>query len=368
MFSYAQEGYQVKHVMIDAGHGGKDPGAVGKGSKEKDITLAIALKVGEYVEKNLKGVKVSYTRDKDVFVGLRERAQKANAAKADLFISIHCNASESSKPYGTETWVMGMHRNERNLKVAQKENAAILLETDYDKTYENFDPNSPLSYIRFKIIQNEFRTQSVVLANNVQTEFTTRVKRHDRGVKEAGFLVLVYTTMPRILIEAGFLSNPAEEKFLKSKNGQELMASAIYRAIKKYKKDIEGPAKTELPVPTTEPVVTSDSSKQVVTPQRSPEQPANDDPVPPSNTKVIVAVQFSTSTRKKDLSSFKGVSDVWEYEQGGLFKYVSGHFNQMAEAEAHLAKLKSAGYTDAFLVYFLNGERIKRAEALKLLK
>ena len=214
--SIAQDLYNIDKVVIDAGHEGKDPGAQGRNSLEKDIALSVALKVGKLINENIDGVETIYTRDKDVFVELHKRADIANKAKADVFISIHCNASTSSKPKGTETWIMGTSRSAKNLAVAKKENAAILLEADYSKNYNNFDPNSAESYIMFEMLQNSYRSQSMSLAQNLQNQFRDRVHRGDRGVKEAGFLVLVYSTMPSILVELGFISNAEEEKYLLS--------------------------------------------------------------------------------------------------------------------------------------------------------
>lgn len=236
------EAQKVRKVVIDAGHGGHDPGAVGRASKEKDITLSIALKTGKYIEENLADVQVVYTRKTDVFVELYKRAKIANEAKADLFISIHCNANKSSSPYGAETYVMGLHRSEANLAVAQLENAAILLEEDYHVQYDGFDPNSPEGNIFFSMLQNAYLDQSLSLASNVQRHFKDRVNLFDRGVKQAGFLVLYKTTMPSVLIETGFISNQKEEKLLASEEGQNYIASAIFRAIKDYKKSVEKPA------------------------------------------------------------------------------------------------------------------------------
>ncbi|MDY0286672.1 MAG: N-acetylmuramoyl-L-alanine amidase, partial [Bacteroidales bacterium] len=227
--------YCVKTVVIDAGHGGKDPGAVSGNIREKDIALRIALKTGAYIEKYLPDVKVCYTRTDDRFVELHKRAKIANEAQADLFISIHCNANKSSKPFGTETYVMGLHKSQANLEVAKKENAAILLEEDYESEYEGYDPNLPENTIIFSLFQNAFLNQSLTMASLVEDQFRERVHRHDRGVKQAGFLVLYRTTMPGILVETGFLTNPSERAFLAGEEGQTFIASAIYRAFKNYK-------------------------------------------------------------------------------------------------------------------------------------
>ncbi|MFH2141763.1 MAG: N-acetylmuramoyl-L-alanine amidase, partial [Bacteroidota bacterium] len=233
------EKYKIKTVVIDAGHGGKDPGAVCSAGYEKDLVLDIALKVGKYIEENIEGVKVIYTRDDDTFVELYKRAKIANEAKADVFISIHANANESSKPLGAETYVMGLSKSQGNLEVAKKENSVILQEDNYIEQYEGFDPNSAESQIIFTLYQNAYRNQSLDIASKVQHQFNENVKRVDRGVKQEGFLVLWKTTMPSILIEIGFISNPDEAKFLFSDEGKDYMSSAIYRAFKEYKKEYD---------------------------------------------------------------------------------------------------------------------------------
>ncbi len=230
---------KVDTVVIDAGHGGKDPGTHGALVKEKDVALKIALKLGSYIEKNLPGVKVIYTRKKDVYLGLDERADIANKAKADLFICIHANAVGKAEIYGSETYVMGLHKSEGNLDVAKRENAVILLDNNYEERYEGFDPNSPESYILFSLAQSAFQESSLKFADKVETQFRTRLGRKSHGVKQAGFWVLWRTAMPSVLIEVGFLTNKKEEKFLSEPNGQDLIASGIYRAFKEYKAQIE---------------------------------------------------------------------------------------------------------------------------------
>jgi len=234
LLSRAQEKGKITTVVIDAGHGGKDPGAIGKHTKEKDIVLKITLKTGQYIEEYLKDVKVIYTRKTDRFVELYKRAEIANKNKADFFISIHCNSIKSSSAYGAESYIIGLHKDNANLNVAMMENASILMEDNSEDHYDGFD-NSTESYIELNLYQDENREQSEVLAYNVQQQFKNRVGRKDRGVKEAGFLVLWRTSVPGILIELGFLSNPKEEQFLNSEEGQVFMASAIYRAFKEYK-------------------------------------------------------------------------------------------------------------------------------------
>jgi N-acetylmuramoyl-L-alanine amidase len=231
--------FKLDVVVIDAGHGGHDPGNMGKKTKEKDIALKVSLKLGKYIEKNIPGVKVVYTRTTDKYLALDERAAIANKNKADLFICIHANSHTTSKPFGTETFVMGMHKDESNFEVAKRENSVILMDENHEERYEGFDPNSPESYILFSITQSAYQESSLLFAQKVEKQFKSKVGRTSRGVKQAGFLVLWKTTMPSVLIETGFLSNATEEKFLAEEKGQDLMASAIYRAFKEYKSDVE---------------------------------------------------------------------------------------------------------------------------------
>ena len=234
-----QKGYQVRTVVIDAGHGGKDPGTHGVVSQEKDIALDIALELGAIINKYLPDVKVIYTRKDNTFVELEERAAIANKAGADVFISIHCNAVANPEVHGTETYIMGTHVNKQNLAVAQRENSVILMEDNYQQKYEGFDPNSPESYIMFSLMQNAHIENSLRLASNVEDQFSQRVGRYSRGVKQAGFMVLWQTTMPSILVEVGYLTNEKEERFLNDALGKTYMASGIFRAFRDYKTEIE---------------------------------------------------------------------------------------------------------------------------------
>lgn len=230
--------YKVQTVVIDAGHGGKDPGCHGKKSKEADIALKVALELGRIINENLPDVKVIYTRDKNHFVELHDRAGIANKANADLFLSIHCNSGPSHVS-GTETYTMGLHTSEGNLEVAKRENAVVLQENDYLEKYDGFDPNSPQGHILFSLFQHAFIEQSLKLAQKIEEQFETRVGRSSRGVKQAGLLVLWKTTMPSALVEIGFLTNSKEEAYLMQNTNQVYMASAIYRALKEYKLEIE---------------------------------------------------------------------------------------------------------------------------------
>ncbi len=238
LFSF-QKNFKVRTVVIDAGHGGKDPGTLGKITREKDVVLKIALKTGKYIEANLPDVNVLYTRKTDKYVDFQARADVANKNKADLFISVHVNSIVGANAYGTETFVMGLHKDNSNFEVAKRENSVILMDENYKEKYEGFDPNSPESYILFSLNQSAYQENSLKFAQRVEDQFKNRVGRSSRGVKQAGFLVLWMTTTPSVLIETGFLSNSKEEVFLASENGQDLIASGIYRAFKDYKTEIE---------------------------------------------------------------------------------------------------------------------------------
>jgi N-acetylmuramoyl-L-alanine amidase len=229
---------KIKTITIDAGHGGKDVGASYGGTHEKDIALAVTLKLGEVIKTIMPDVNIIYTRDKDEFIELYERAGIANRKNADLFISLHCNANKKTDVFGTETFSMGLHKSEGNLDVARRENAVILLEKDYEEKYEGFDPNSPEAHIYFSFLQNAYLEQSLKIAANVEKNFTN-VKRASRGVKQAGFMVLWKCKMPSILIETGFISNPKERAYLTSNKGQDELAKAIAEAVKQYKISLE---------------------------------------------------------------------------------------------------------------------------------
>jgi len=332
---------QIQTVVIDAGHGGKDVGAVGKKAKEKNITLAVAKKTGEYIKKKYPDVNVIYTRTTDVFVELMERARIANRNNADVFISIHCNSvANSPKTCGVETFIMGEHRNTANLNVAKRENASILYESNVQEDYGGFDPNSTEAYIAFSFLQSEYKQHSLELAELVQNELVTRAKRSNRGVQQAGFLVLYKTAMPSILIELGFISNPAEEQYMMSSEGQDYLASAIYRAFCTYKANYEKES----------------VNLQQETPQQSemPEKPVVD-----KNKGVVYKVQFTTRSRKLDnpQSVYKDLQNIDYYEHNGMFKYTAGCFATKAEADAYLKEVVAKGYDGAFVVKFEDGVR-----------
>jgi N-acetylmuramoyl-L-alanine amidase len=349
------EGYpvplnKVTTVVIDAGHGGHDPGAIGLRSKEKDIVLRIALKLGKYIEDNLPDVKVIYTRNKDIFIPLFERADIANKNKADLFISIHANASIKKYVYGSETYVMGEDQNDMNFEVAKAENSVILMEDDYSSRYEGFDPNSIESYIIFSLVQRTHLNQSLNIAEKIQEQFRERARRTDRGVKQAGFLVLWRTGMPSILIEAGYISHPDEEKFLISETGQDHLASAIFRAFRDYKLEIE--------------------SSSNFTQGTKIEKPRSDtETIKPSPAlKLYFKVQLFSSKNQFKLNdpAFSGYLNVEEFHSRNWFKYAVGKYPSYDEASSNLKKVKEK-YPDAFIIAVHNGEIISVGEAKQII-
>ncbi|MCK5028866.1 MAG: N-acetylmuramoyl-L-alanine amidase [Bacteroidales bacterium] len=342
-YSQINERYSIKTIVIDAGHGGKDPGTSGRKNKEKDIALAIALKLGTYIEENIPEVKVIYTRTKDVFITLNERSDIANRNKADLFISIHVDGWHDSKVYGTSTHVMGLHKTEQNLELAKKENSVILLEEDYTNKYEGFDPTSSESYIIFSFLQNTFLEQSLNYASFVEHEFETRALRKSRGVKQAGFLVLWKTTMPSVLIETGFLTNPREERYLSSNDGQEYIASAIYRALKNYKKTIEEKSA----------FVAKIDSSQIIS----------------GSDLILFKVQIASSGNSisKESDFFKGFEDVEEFKINNAFKYTIGSAADFEKIVAY-KKIIAEKFPDAFIIAVdKSGKIIPLNEALKLI-
>lgn len=333
-------------VVLDAGHGGKDPGNRGGGFSEKDIALNIVLKIGAQLEKNNNNIEVKYTRDKDVFIPLDQRAKIANDAKADLFVSVHCNA-HNSQAYGTETFVLGLHRNQTNFEVAKRENSVIFLEEDYDVTYGGFDPNSPESYIGMMIMQEEYLDQSILLADFVQKKFTNELKRNNRGVKQAGFLVLHQTYMPSVLIETGFLTNTSEGAYLNSANGQNKMAEAITKAIEDYSHTINLATLENLTENMAVGVVTAEEIVDIY-----------DD--------VTFKVQLAASSKKLNpvASNFKGLSPVFREKEGKLYKYYYGATSNYPQIQKLHQQAKSKGYPSSYIVAFKQGNKITVNEAL----
>jgi N-acetylmuramoyl-L-alanine amidase len=324
-------------VVIDAGHGGKDPGALGSISKEKNINLAIALKAGEYIKQNVKNARVLYTRNNDVFVEVKERAEFANKNKADLFISIHANWASSKSVKGAETYVMGVAKDQENLEVAMKENEVILLEDDYSTKYEGFDPKSPESYIMFALMQNIFIEQSTELASKIQNQFRDRAGRVDRGVRQAGFWVLYMTTMPSVLIETGYMTNPEEEKYLVSREGQEYIASAIYRACRDYINQAD-----------RKNGISTAAAEEPTGKEKTPPEDAREDKL---DGNLTFMVQIAASSARKDLrpENFKGLKDIIELSSDGIYKYAIGNFQDYPSAVDHRKKIVDK-FPDSFVI------------------
>lgn len=312
-------------VVIDAGHGGKDPGRPNQsGIKEKDIVLKIALDLGKKLENS--GDEVIYTRDKDVFLTLRQRAKIANDVDADLFISIHCNAFHDSSVHGSETFVYGLHVSNANFNVAKKENEIIFLDDHYQMDKENYSPTSTESLIGTTLMQEEYLDQSILLASFVQENFTKDLKIKNRGVKQSGFWVLHNTYMPSILIEAGFMTNKKEGDYLNSKKGQAEISNSIYKAIKKYKKAINYY-------------------------ENNIAQSQNSDIV-------IYKVQIAAGKRKLELKSynFKGLNDLSRIKQGSLYKYFYSSSKNLTDIKKKKKFARGNGYPNAYIVGFKNGK------------
>ncbi len=345
---------RIDVVCLDAGHGGKDPGNLGTGrfkTTEKHVSLNVTKLLGKYIQENFPDVKVVYTREDDRFIELKERCEIANRAKADVFISIHCNANEKHEPHGTETYFMGLHKTDANMRTAMKENASILLEDGHDLKYDGYDPKDPESMIALSLRQNAFLEHSAMLSGAVQKQFKERVGRNDRGVKQAGFLVISYTTMPAILIELGFLSNNEEEDFLQGTKGQDFMASAIYRAFKDYKNAIEGKDVRIEPIPEK-----PDSTRVEV------EKPEVKDHG------VRFKVQIATSSRRIELNpkNFNGLEGVEEMKGNDLWKYAVGDERTLEAARAVQKICRDKGYDGCFIVAFKDGQRIDLQQAVTL--
>ncbi len=351
----------VAVVVIDPGHGGKDPGAAVGNAREKDIVLDIGLKLGQLIKTYFPGTKVIYTRNKDVFIPLYRRADIANKNKADLFISIHANYVGARSVQGTETFVLGQHRSEDNLEVAKKENSVILLEDDYKRTYEGFDPNSPESYIMFELVQDEYLEQSVMLASVIQDEFREKAKRLDRSVKQAGFLVLRETTMPSVLIEAGFLSHPAERNYLMSETGRANIASAIFTAFKNYKKKIE--EKSSFNIVTKDATVSANFKSK---PGENPLSEFNENKSDPGKqNSLYYSVQLAATTQplEKRASNFKNEKNIFSIHSENIYRYYSGKFSTYEKALEEKQRLQ-AKFNGAFIVAFENEKLISVKKAL----
>ena len=350
-------------VVIDPGHGGRDPGAIGKRGKEKNINLNVALKLGKLIQNNCKDVSIVYTREKDTFVGLDRRAQIANNAKADLFISIHTNSVARGRTVrGTETYTLGLHRTDENLEVAKKENAVILIENDYEQRYAGFNPNSSESYIIFEFLQDKNMEKSVQLATLIQRQFKTTAKRIDKGVHQAGFLVLRETTMPGVLVELGYISTPDEERYLLTESGTDALAQSIYRAFIKYKEQNGSPIarRNEPPTVTETQKASSQTEKKT---SATPKKQAS------KGEKPIFKIQILTSDKKLSTNNkqFKGLSPVSYYQEKGIYKYTYGEstdYNKVLRTKRQI----ETKFKGAFIIAFKNGEKVDVNQAIKEFK
>ena len=325
-------------VVLDAGHGGKDPGRpTSYGYKEKDIALDIVLKVGKNLEA-ISDVSVIYTRKTDVFLELRERASIANKADADLFVSVHCNAHDS-QAHGTETYVLGLHRNDSNFRVAQQENEVIFLEEDYEKNYEGFNPSSPESFIGLTLLQEDYLDQSILLASTIQASFTEKLNRKNRGVKQAGFWVLHNTYMPSVLVETGFITNRSEGDYLNSKRGKEEISNSISEAILEYKSNLNAGIVLD--------------SKDKVGVLETPD--------------TTFKVQISASAKRLALKAynFKGLKDLSREKNGRIWRYFYGETSDYNQATQMREKAVALGYSGAFVVAYRDGNRISIQTALE---
>jgi len=325
-------------VVLDAGHGGKDPGRpTSFGYKEKDIALDIVLRVGKQLE-NIDDIEVIYTRKKDVFLELRQRAAIANKADADLFISVHCNA-HNTQAYGTETSVLGLHRNESNFRVAQQENEVIFMEDDYEQNYEGFDPSSPESFIGLTLLQEDYLDQSILLARTIQNNFAQKLKRRDRGVKQAGFWVLHNTYMPSVLVETGFITNRKEGDYLNSERGKEEISKSILDAVLDYKSSLNPEISTEN--------LSVEDTKNIA--------------------QIIFKVQIAASSNKVAPKSynFKGLSPISRTKLTSVYRYFYGETTDYNKAKELKNEAIGVGYTSAFVVAYKNNTRISLKEALK---
>ncbi len=365
-----QSGNKFK-VVLDPGHGGKDFGTNHYGYVEKTVALNVALKLGKILEKN-NDIQVVYTRKTDVFIELDQRAQIANKANANVFISIHCNGVDKNKEqaYGTETFVMGTTKNASQLEVAKKENSVITLEKDYKLKYEGFDPNSPETMIGLKILQEEYINQSITLAVKIQDQYTTKLERKNRGVKQAPFWVLHRTSMPSVLTELGFLSNKPEGEYLNSDEGQNQMAKALANAILSYKKEFYGGTITQEEIEPT-PKKTENIPVAVKEEENKPAEVKNTEvvqEVPKSATEgVVFKIQISASGKKLETTAgnFKGLQPVSRTQEGNLYKYFYSEVRDYNQAKQKLQEAKEKGYDSAFIIALKNGEKISIQEALK---
>lgn len=377
--------YQIRTIVIDAGHGGHDSGCLGSSSQEKHVALAVSLKLGALIEKHFPDVKVIYTRKADVFIELHERAAIANRNRADLFICIHCNSGPSAA-FGAETYVMGLHKTTDNLAVAKRENSAILLEKDYQNNYDGFDPNSPEANIIFSLYQNTFIHQSLHFASLVQERFEKNSGRFNRGVKQAGFLVLFRTAMPSVLVELGFLTNRSDEQFLAGARGQDSMAESLLAAFREYKLDTERKAggadepvvqttKPDPKAPEPLPSVPATTRASVPVDENNADiqiVKANDSRNSiPQTGRVFFTIQVAAAPNAAigDDIRFRKIPDLRKIiGDDGMTRFYTGTFTSMEETRTSLNQLREMGFKDAFICAFEGARRISVTEASQLLK
>ncbi len=414
---YAQEKTSIKTIVIDAGHGGKDPGCNGVSFKEKDVSLAVAIKLEAFLKEYLPDVKIIMTRKTDEFVELEERAQIANKNKADLFISIHCNAAGkpimiknkktgkmqpkiyinkkgkkvfvetiNPEPFGSETYVMGLKNESGKMQVAMRENSAILLEDNYQQKYQGFDPESEESYIIMSNYTSAYVIQSAKLGMKIQQEYKSKAGRIDKGVHRQSIWVLWRTSMPSVLTEIGYLTNPLEEKFLGSEKGQEYIAACIFNGIRKYKAELEGKKISfddkieKLPPLQNENINAGNLPKNInydehdttdksnTTHPDTTKHTSNDTHLDLKNDSIIFRVQFKVADNYTEIKEDKFLNKIWYYTIGNLYKYTAGYFSRFDDANAYCKTLKDNGYKDSFVVAFKGNERINIEEAKKLTK
>lgn len=346
--------YKMKTICIDAGHGGRVPGAITKRVYEKNIVLDVALRLGKLIESKHKDIKVVYTRKKDIDVGLYERAEIANKANADLFISIHANSTTNKRVYGTETFVFGLNKTEANLKVAMKENDVIKYEHDYKTKYQGFNPSKPESYIMFNMVQNHHREQSIEFADYVEQSFK-KSGRRSRGVQEASLIVLITTAMPAVLVELGFISNAREEKLLMSKKGKRTIANNLFNAFEKYKNKVE--RKNNIVNANQKTSKTASNSKTTEVVKKNSLNKYN---------KLHFGIQVASRLSKMKITRYDKYGGVIELHSHGRYRYyvkVKGGYTSAIKMQRELRKIKK----DCFLIAVNNGKRISVVKARKLM-
>ena len=350
---------RITCICIDAGHGGKDPGAISGRLREKDITLAVALKLGKMIKDAYPNIKIVYTRTKDVAVDLRERGRIANKAKAQLFISIHVNKFSKSTVRGVETYVLGLHKSEASFQVAMKENEAIHYEEDYSVKYDGFDPKKAESYIMFNFLKNSHLKNSMEFAAPVQNELVKRTKMPDREVRQAGFIVLMDVGMPAVLIETGFISNPHDQKILTSESGQTNLARAVFSGFQSYKNNVE---RNSVVIRVENPVTQSEEKKVTGTEKKKTENVV----APQNKNDLFYAVQVASSkTRIKDFEYLKLKEKIEELKGEERYRYYVGKTSTYEKALENQKSIRKA-VKDCFIIAIYKGKQITVADARKI--